>query len=113
MENSINDTPFWKICIDNPFKNCDKIYPIQQKKVRALIDEILSNAPDVESIIIFGSSVTQKCYVGSDIDIFVQTKSQNELIRKYFPFKYDLWTERTVDKRLKNEILKTGVVVYG
>lgn len=24
----------WRVCIQDPFENCEKIYPIQQKKVK-------------------------------------------------------------------------------
>ena len=52
----------WKICIPEPFMNCEKIYPIQQKKVKRLID-ILSNNSNVKKIIIFGSSVSDRYHI--------------------------------------------------
>ena len=30
----------WKVFISDPFLNCDKIHPIQQKKVKALLDNL-------------------------------------------------------------------------
>lgn len=109
---TIPDPKEYKICIQKPFKNCQKIYPIQQKKVRALLDELEQNK-NVNKVIIFGSSVTNRCHIGSDIDIYVDlNKNSNPLTRQY-DFEYDLWNNFTVDERLKNEINKKGVVVYG
>lgn len=101
----------WKICIDRPFMNTNKVYPIQQKKVRELIDDITNNSK-VNRIIIFGSSVNDNCHIGSDVDIYVETNEEKKLINKQFDFEYDLWTNNTVDIRLKNEIDRKGVIVY-
>lgn len=102
----------WKICIDNPFYNCEKVYPIQQKNVRFLIDA-LKKDENVNRIIIFGSSVTDRCHNGSDVDIYADLKADK---RPYIPacdFVYDLWTNYTVDENLLKEILSKGVIVYG
>lgn len=102
----------FKICIDKPFDNCDKVYPIQQKKVRALMDAMLPN-DNIQKIIIFGSSVTDSCHIGSDVDVYVETaEKQKKLIRTALLFKYDLWTNFSVDGRLLTEITKKGVVVW-
>lgn len=102
----------WKICIDDPFDNCERIYPIQQRKVRALIDDITEN-DNVNEIRIFGSSITEKCHMGSDVDIFVDTDVPRDLIAHAHDFAYDLWTNDTVDERLREEIMTKGVKVYG
>ena len=102
----------WKICIAEPFMNCEKIYPIQQKKVKRLID-ILSNNSNVKKIIIFGSSVSDRCHIDSDIDIFIELeKEERRLIKRYIDFRFDLWTNFDVDDRLLNEIMKDGVLVW-
>lgn len=101
----------WMICIDNPFMNTNKIYPIQQKKVKKLIDDISTNNK-INKIIIFGSSVTDKCHIGSDIDIYVDTDSKNVKMNELYDFEYDLWTNHSVDERLKKEINSKGVIVY-
>ena len=102
-----------------PYKNCSFIHPLQQRNVAEMIQGLLSSkyADDICSIIIFGSSVTDRCHVGSDIDIFV-VLSDNikepypKLINKAYNFPYDLWTNKTIDERLLAEIQKTGVNVY-
>lgn len=101
----------WMICIDNPFINTDKIYPIQQRKVKELIDDISLNNK-INKIIIFGSSITDRCHIGSDVDIYVESDNKKIKLEKQYDFEYDLWTNNTVDEKLKKEINKKGVVVY-
>ena len=102
----------WKICIDEPFKNCERIYPIQQRKVRELLDD-LTQDPAVKRVVVFGSSTTQRCHQGSDVDVYVEMTNDHNPVRKYHDFLYDLWTNYMADDRLKAEIAKQGVVVYG
>ena len=92
--------------------NCQKIYPIQQRKVRALIDDIRENSTP-SKIIIFGSSVTEQCHIGSDMDIYAELSKDVDPIRKMHDFEYDFWSNFTVDQRLRSEIYRKGVVVYG
>ena len=49
----------WKICINHPFQNCSRIYPIQQQKVFRIVEHLRKNT-NVKRIIIFGSSVTER-----------------------------------------------------
>ena len=101
----------WKICINNPFQNCDRIYPIQQERVKRLLDSILMT-PGVSRVIVFGSSTTSRCRMESDVDIYVEGGCQKPKPVIY-DFSYDLWTDMDVDERLYNEIVETGVVIYG
>lgn len=100
----------WKICTDY-FPNCEYIYPLQQKKAKQILD-YLKEDPDVLSITIFGSSITERCHIDSDLDIYVEITKAKKFIRKYFDFTFDLWTNFTVDERLLKEIKKTGLVLY-
>ncbi len=104
----------WKVIVKNTFKNCELIYPIQQKKVAEIVDFLKDNEY-VKKIIIFGSSVTERCTINSDVDIYIElTKEINVFRNKYFDFLYDLWTNFQVDKseKLYKEIMEKGVVVY-
>lgn len=101
----------FNVCIKKQFLNVDKIYPIQQAKVKEIIEDIVSSNK-VLKIIIFGSSVNDTCHIGSDIDIYVETKQANIKLKKAYNYKIDLWTTRTVDKRLLKEIISKGVTVY-
>lgn len=101
----------YKICIDEPFLNCNKIYPIQQRKVKALIED-LRRDESVIRIVIFGSSVNDRCHIGSDIDIFYDSTNKETKLKNTYDFEYDLWNNYTVDERLMKEINKKGVIVY-
>ena len=101
----------WKICIDRPFPNCEKIYPIQQKKVRELIDDASAD-PAVQKIVIFGSSITSACHMGSDVDVYAEMTADRNPVSSQHDFEYDFWNNYTADDRLKKEILKKGVCVY-
>lgn len=109
----------WKICISDPFDNCEKVYPIQQRKVRQLIDDLSQN-PNVMSLRVFGSSVTESCHMGSDVDLYVELSNEGSiqdgdgrsLTNKTYDFEFDLWTNHSVDSRLEKEIRDKGVVVY-
>ena len=107
-----NKSKNWKVCINNPFMNTNKIYPIQQRKVRELINDITKNNKDIKKIVIFGSSINDKCHIGSDVDIYVESDSKQIKINEQHDFEYDLWTNYSVDERLKKEIEKKGVIVY-
>lgn len=104
----------WKVCIEDPFQNCERIYPIQQRKVRELLDDI-SRSATLKEMWVFGSSVTEGCHIGSDVDVFVDadTEPGASLLHQTHDFEYDLWTPATVDDRLKAEIMSKGVKVYG
>lgn len=102
----------WKICVDQPFKNCNYIYPIQQKRIQSIIEH-LSKDNNVKRIIVFGSSVSDRCHVGSDIDLYIELCEEKPVIKKAFDFPFDLWTNFSVDERLYREIQREGVIVYG
>lgn len=103
--------PNWNICVKNPFLNCNRIYPMQQPKVKEFLDDVMKDN-NVLKVIIFGSSVTYNCHSDSDVDIYLELKEDKKIDLHYHDFLFDLWNTFTVDSRLKNEILKTGVIVY-
>ena len=103
--------PF-RICVERPFPNCERIYPLQQKKVRMILDAV-QNDQNVEQVVIFGSSTSYTCTIDSDLDVFIKLKENSNLDLSGLTFEYDMWTNYSVDKRLMDEIDKTGVIVYG
>ncbi|MCI8424884.1 MAG: helix-turn-helix domain-containing protein [Adlercreutzia sp.] len=109
---SIPEQTRWRICVDRPFKNCDRVYPIQQKKVRSLLDDVARD-PALKRVVIFGSSVTQRCHQGSDVDVYVEMSEDRSPVSALHDFAFDLWTNYTADDRLKAEIERNGVEVYG
>lgn len=102
----------WKVCIERPFPNCERVHPIQQWKVRELLDDVLVD-PAVKRVTVFGSSVTQRCHRGSDVDVYIETENKGNPIRAAHDFPLDVWTNHTADGRLMRTIEETGVVVYG
>ena len=102
----------WRVCIQDPFKNCEKIYPIQQKKVKQMINNIKEDS-NVEKIVVFGSSVQDTCHMGSDVDFYIVLKQDQKItFKETLSFMYDIWTNYTVDSRMYEEITKKGVTVY-
>ena len=102
----------WKVCIPDPFPNCERVYPLQQRKVRQLLDALRGNDA-VKSVTIFGSSVPQRCRQDSDLDVYLELADGDGEVKIAFDFPCDLWTNRTADERLKREIEQKGVRVYG
>ena len=102
----------WRVCIQDPFGNCEKIYPIQQKKVKQMINNIKEDS-NVEKIVVFGSSVQDTCHMGSDVDFYIVLKQDQKItFKETLSFIYDIWTNYTVDSRMYEEITKKGVTVY-
>ena len=95
------------------FDNVSMIHPLKQKQVFQLIDHLKTNN-NVNKIIIFGSSVTNKCHTGSDLDFYIDLNKDTKLDELFSRFldNYDYWNNFTVDERLLNEIKKKGVTVY-
>mgnify|MGYP003162830674 FL=1 len=102
----------WRVFIQDPFENCEKIYPIQQKKVKQMINNIKEDS-NVEKIVVFGSSVQDTCHMGSDVDFYIVLKQDQKItFKETLSFMYDIWTNYTVDSRMYEEITKKGVTVY-
>ena len=101
-----------RVCIQDPFENCEKIYPIQHKKVKQMINNIKEDS-NVEKIVVFGSSVQDTCHMGSDVDFYIVLKQDQKItFKETLSFMYDIWTNYTVDSRMYEEITKKGVTVY-
>ncbi|MCQ2776098.1 MAG: helix-turn-helix domain-containing protein [Bacilli bacterium] len=105
-----NDYNF-KVIIGNAFLNANRIYPLQQRKVRQILDEIQSNQ-NVIKVIIFGSSTNYRCNIDSDLDIYFELKNDEKPFKNSYDFEIDYWNNFSVDSRLLKEIESKGVVVY-
>lgn len=99
--------------VSDHFMNVEKIHPLKQKQVFQLIN-VLKKKENVKKIIIFGSSVTNNCHSGSDLDFYVELSNEVDLKKDIISVGYDLdyWNNYMVDERLLNEIKKNGVLVY-
>lgn len=101
----------WNICIDDPFYHCERVYPLQQKKVKRLIEAVKDDR-NVLRVFIFGSSVTSACQVFSDVDAYFVLRNDENPVKKGMDFACDFWTNYTADESLKREIKMKGVLVY-
>lgn len=101
----------YHICINQPFKNCERIFPNQQKYIKEILDSLQQDS-NIKKVIVFGSSLKPTCHIDSDIDIYLELIKKEKVNFPYINKPYDYWNNFTVDQNLKNEISKTGVIVY-
>lgn len=97
--------------IDRPFLGIEHVHPLQQRKVRELVDHFSENS-DIKRVILFGSSVEMNCNIDSDIDIYIESDCYDDLLKKAFHFPIDCITPDMLSDVLRKEISRKGVVVY-
>lgn len=95
------------------FLNPNSIYPAAQRRVEKLIDSIRDN-PNVLKVYIFGSSLTRRWTIYSDLDFYLVLKEdQKKILQKPLTFEYDMITNFNVDTDfLEKRILNKGELVY-
>lgn len=97
--------------------NIRQIYPTQQEDVSRILKGILRTGK-AKKVIIFGSSISCRCNVWSDIDVYCELTENFEFTEPYSECEVlpenstDLWTNYMVDAALLKEINRTGVIVY-
>ena len=99
----------WTLNNSNLFLNADKIHPLKRLQVKSLLDQLTAQE-GVDRVIVFGSSVEDRCTVLSDVDICVV--SNDKVKRPYAEFPFDLIIYKDADNRLLREINNKGVIVY-
>ena len=104
--------------------NLEKINPVKRAKVEKgidLVEKWNKNENIIDKMIIFGSSVTDDCTEESDIDVCLvsdYTTANNAYFRihgglgRFIDDVVDIFNFQRIGGKLKNEILKKGVVVY-
>lgn len=101
-------------------KNLDMINKLKINQVEKCI-EAVKNYPKIKRLIIFGSSVTDKCDEESDLDICFDVTGSTKGVEMYHLLKdigkacdynYDYLTYSKTNGRIKKEIDEKGVVVY-
>lgn len=62
----------WKFNVvsDRHFKNIQYIHPLKQKIIADIVEKA-KNCPEIKRLIVFGSSITNKCDFQSDLDICI------------------------------------------
>lgn len=85
------------------------------KEVEKLKIDFLKIDNKLEKMILFGSLVRKEIgYINFDIDIAVRSKKYYQLVGRALEsdFKVDVVDLDSVNKRIKDEILKNGKVIY-
>lgn len=102
----------FKVCISDPFKNCEKIVPLEQKNVANLIN-FFKDDKNVLKIIVFGSS-TRSDWKNhfSDLDFYLELNEEKFYDLSSLNFKKDQRNNFMADENFKRKILEKGVVVY-
>lgn len=102
----------WKATA-KPFMNINKIFPTKQKYVLRMVEEAKKD-PNIQKIIIFGSSLLPRCNLWSDIDIYFECKEDPVRLPSIGDSvqAFDKFTNFGVSNDFLSEIKKTGVVVY-
>ena len=108
-----------RFCDDFKLKKGDEITKLAQQTKEIILNDNL--AKNIKKIILFGSSVENKLTFKSDIDLAVKfTKinlRESTLFRKRFlgrvNKKMDVQVFNFVGDKIKKEIEKKGVVIYG
>ena len=102
----------WKAVADK-FRNINLIFPTKQKAVSDIVKMCRADK-NIHRVIVFGSAVTPRCNLWSDIDIYFEFRRN--------PWKYpilgnaaqslDKFCNFSVSKDFQKEIISKGVVVY-
>ena len=81
---------------------------------------MLLHRPEVRRVFIFGNSVTERCHVGSDLDICIDADVSDGMriydlqskIGTIFDWNCYILMYNNIGQRLKNTIEQEGVVIY-
>lgn len=101
----------WRLCIEKPFLNVQKIFPTKQRDVAKIIDSVKADR-NIKRVMIFGSSVTSACNPWSDIDVYYEKEQNLKYPVVICESGLDKWSNFDADDNLMREISRTGVVVY-
>lgn len=115
---AINSEHF-PVVVNSKCKEIDKVYPLKQKEV-SLIFDLVSKYREVHRVYVFGSSVTSKCHMGSDIDICIDMDVRDGLkvyeienaIGNICNWNCDILVYSNLGNQLKDTIRREGVIVY-
>lgn len=108
-----------KIIDDQSLKIITQIFPTKQNDV-LMIRELAKKDFRIKRIIVFGSAVTMKCGMGSDLDIAVMADVSSEAfpyeIRRQFSalnIPIDVIDYNDIHTNLLKENIDKGVEIYG
>lgn len=96
------------------YENANRIHPLKQRDVSKLITAVQTDS-HIIGIIIFGSAIRFDCHSASDLDVLlIRNDSQLKINASLSEVnsELDIIFNAKLGKHLKNEISKTGVIVY-
>ena len=107
------------VVVDSDCMNISRVYPLKQR----IVDELHKKAEDfdiVKRIYIFGSSVTPRCNIDSDIDICIDADTSDGMkvfelqkaVGDICDWNCDILMYSNIGSVLKDTIDKEGVVIY-
>ena len=101
--------------VTEPYLNIQKIYPLNQCAVEAIVKYVKEHH-NASQVIIFGSSVRDDCMITSDVDFAVRDSDYRSWNKLRLPHgkSYDIiyLEELKEGSRLLENIRREGVVVY-
>jgi len=113
------DLRCFPVVVKTDCKNIYRVYPLKQKVVAQLY-KIAGEYKEIKKIYIFGSSVTSKCHIDSDVDICIDADVSDGMrifeierqIGNICDWNCDIVIYSNLGNRLKETIKKEGVVIY-
>ena len=105
----------WDFCVldDVDFPYCNRVHPLMQKRVQKILD-YLRNDKNIESIVLFGSTLEFRCSSNSDIDLYIEKYDPNKPL-KWEPeldCEVDIITNLNHDSSLYREIEQNGLLLF-
>lgn len=118
VKDTLNLTSF-PIIVKTDCKNIYRIYPLKQKAVAKLHD-IAIEYKEIKTVYIFGSSVTSKCNIDSDLDICIDADVSDGMkiydmqkrMGDVCEWNCDILMYSNLGNKMKDTIHKEGVVIY-
>lgn len=96
---------------DSRFLNCEYIHPLKQRALAETVAKAKSY-PNVEYLVVFGSTITERCWEDSDIDLVIWDKSHK--FRPPNNDAYDLFFADELNDQwdVFEDIKARGLVIY-
>ena len=107
------------VTVKTECKNIDRIYPLKQSQVAKIYSQA-GHFPIIRRIIVFGSSVTPRCHIDSDLDICVDADTSDGMkifemqkaIGDACDWNCDIVMYADTGSSLKETVNREGVVIY-
>lgn len=104
----------FEVILDSDVKNINHIHPLKQRDVDRMAKAAQKDC-HIRAVIVFGSAVRFDCHSGSDLDFLIVR--DDDRIRIDSPLdeiesETDIIFSSQLGKRLREEIARTGVIVY-